>query len=108
MKNFSKSFSRAIILFIAGMLAWLGLIHLAEQSILTLPPVGWVIVIGLYVMAFAAVAFWMHKRSIAGLPIEDHRSRRRPSYIIPIISTIVFMIFVVAQTGGNPAIWAMG
>ncbi|HET6587115.1 MAG TPA: hypothetical protein VFG67_05015 [Oleiagrimonas sp.] len=108
MKNFSKSFSRAIALFLAGVIAWLALVSLADQSIVHLPPVGWVMVMSLSIMAFAAAAFWMHRRSIAGLPIEDHRARRRPSYIIPVISTIVFMMFVVAQTGGNPAIWAMG
>lgn len=108
MKNFRKSFSRAIVLFIVGVLAWLGLVGLADRSILHLPPVGWVMVMGLCIMAFAAAAFWMHRRSIVGLPIEDHRARRRPSYIIPVVSTIVFMMFVVAQSGGNPAIWAMG
>lgn len=108
MKHFNKSFSRALVLFIAGVLAWLGLVSLANRSILNLPPVAWVLVMGLCIMAFAAAAFWMHRRSVAGLPIEDHLARRRPSYIIPVMSTITFMVFVVAQAGGNPAIWAMG
>lgn len=108
MKNFNKSLSRAIAWFIAGVVAWLFLASLAEQSILTLPPVAWVMVMGLCIMSFAAVALWVHMHSVAGLPLVDKRQRRRPSFIIPVISTIVFMVFVVGSSGGNPAIWTMG
>lgn len=108
MSAFYKSFSRAIAVFAVGFLSWLAIVSSANHSILSMGPAHWVMVMGLFVMLFSATAFWTHKRSIAGMAYEDSRKRRRPSFIIPVISSITYMVFVLAWTGGNPAVWAMG
>lgn len=108
MNNLVKSLSRAAAVFVGGVGVWMALVAMAAQSSSTLPPALWVMLMGLYIIGFGVAAFWMHKHSISGLAIEDSRARRRPSFVIPVVSTITLMIFVVAHSGNNPAIWAMG
>lgn len=108
MNKLIKSLSRALAVFAGGVGAWLFLVTLASQSGVALSPPLWVMLMGAYIIAFSVMAFWIHKRSIAGLVFEDSHSRRRPSFVIPVISSITFMIFIVAHSGNNPAIWTMG
>ncbi len=108
MNNLIKSLSRAVAVFAAGVGVWLAVVAMAGQSSAALSPALWVLLMGLYIIAFGVAAFWMHKQSIAGLAIEDNRARRRPSFVIPVISTITLMIFIVAHSGNDPVIWTMG
>ncbi len=108
MNNLTKSLSRAVAVFAGGIAVWLLLVSMAGQSAAALSPALWVMLMGLYIIAFSVTAFWVHRRSVVGVAIEDSRSRRRPSFVIPVISTITLMIFIVAHSESNPVIWAMG
>lgn len=107
MQNLGKSLSNAFLVLAGGIGAWLGFVTMATESAMYVPPAALVIVMALFIIAFAAVAFGVHTRSVAGVPFEDSQQRRRPSLVIPSVSTIALMIFIVGYAGSHSAFWTL-
>lgn len=107
MNHLSKSLTHNLLVLAGGALAWLGFVTMATDSAMYLPPPALVILMALYIIAFGAVAFRVHSRSVAGVPFEDSQHRRRPSLVIPSVSTIALMIFIVGYAGSHSAIWTL-
>lgn len=107
MNPLGKCLTHGLIVLVGGMLAWLGFVAVATDSSMYLPPSALVIVMAMYIITFAIVAFRVHARSVADVPLEDALERRRPSMVIPAVSTITLMIFIVGYAGSHPAIWTL-
>ncbi len=102
-----KSLVRSFLVLAGGALAWVAFVSVATESSIHLAPALFVTLMAMYIIAFGMVEFGVHAKSVAGVPFEDEHERRRPSFVIPAVSTIALMIFVVSHAGSHQAIWAM-
>lgn len=107
MKTLTETVSNNLLVLAGGAGAWLGIMAFAAQAGLSIAPVGLVMVMAGYIIAFSVLVFFVHGRSVAGLPFEDDDAHRRPSLVIPSVSTIALMIFVVGYATSHPTIWTM-
>ncbi len=107
MNPLGKALTRNLLALVGGIGAWLAFVAMATDSSMYLPPAALVILMALYIIGFGLVAFRVHARSVAGVPFEDARERRRPSLVIPAVSTITLMIFIVGYAGSHPVIWTL-
>lgn len=99
------SLVRDLLCFAGGVALWFAIVALAGHTTqLGLSPVFWVMAMGVYIVAFAMLGLWVHARSLRRANVRN----KQPTFMIPVVLTIVLMIFMVGHVGGNPAIWAMG
>ncbi len=107
MEILSKSLVRAGLVLLAGGALWPAFLHVVSQATPGIPAAGLVILMGLYIIGFASVAFLVHTDTVAGLPFEDAQQHRRPSLVIPTTTTIALMIFIVGYASSNTALWVV-
>lgn len=107
MNPLRRAVSHCLVALAGAVGLWLAFIAFASQSALAMPPAVMVMLMTAYIIAYAVVAFLVHWRSVAGVPFEDDNDRRRPSMVIPTVSTIALMVFVVSYAASNPAIWTL-
>lgn len=107
MKQLSKTLFRDLAVLAAGILLWVGFVAFGADASWYITPPMLVILMMLYIVLYSALAFFVHRRAVAGIPWEDEHERRRPSMVIPSVTTIVLMIFVVAWIVQHQAIWTV-
>lgn len=90
-----------------GLLAWIGFIGYGSDAGWYISPPMLVLLLMTYIIVFSVIAYWVHKRSVAGLAWEDEHERRRPSLTIPSVSIIVLMIFITVWIVRHQAIWTL-
>lgn len=103
MNALPKTLGQGAAVFVAGAIGWLAVVSMTLQSAPS--PTLLVALMTLYIIGFTAAAFTVHMNTVAGLPFEDANEHRRPSLVIPVVSSIALMIFVVGYVSSHPTIW---
>lgn len=102
-----KSLMHSLLVLAGGVLVWVAFVAFATESSIHLAPALFVTLMAMYIVVFGMVEFGVHAKSVAGVPFEDEHERRRPSFVIPAVSTIALMIFIVSHASSHQAIWAV-